>query len=337
MFRVRLWFVLALLGEIVSGTAATADTRKALGQGVPEIRTSDVQLFYRIYDAANGAPSAEVLQKEYLDAGTDGVRQFIPDRIASAEALAKRIAKDRAFYDKAGSCMGALPEVQARLAVVLPKLELLLPDAQFPPVTILIGRNNSGGTSKKAGVLIALEKICSADWLEPNIPDRLVHLISHEYIHVQQPLAQMEDADKPTVLQAVLTEGVAEFVAELISGSVADVQLQIWLKGCDARIAPDFRKEMNGTDVSHWLYNGVGIPERPGDMGYWVGYRIAKLYYQHSTDRKKAVQMLILPDDPQAILAASRWGEPARGAEAPTGHDSCKLGADYFPPLKEKG
>jgi hypothetical protein len=23
-----------------------------------------------------------------------------------------------------------------------------------------------------------------------------------------------------------------------------------------------------------WLNNGPGMPEKPGDLGYWVGYRI---------------------------------------------------------------
>ena len=57
-----------------------------------EIRTSDVDLFYRIYDGAEGAPSADALQR-YIDDGSDGVRQFIPHRIKSAEALAKTIAE----------------------------------------------------------------------------------------------------------------------------------------------------------------------------------------------------------------------------------------------------
>ena len=57
-----------------------------------EIRTSDVDLFYRIYDGAEGAPSADALQR-YIDDGSDGVRQFIPHRIKSAEAFAKTIAE----------------------------------------------------------------------------------------------------------------------------------------------------------------------------------------------------------------------------------------------------
>ena len=41
-----------------------------------------------------------------------------------------------------------------------------------------------------------------------------------EYAHVQQPSAQLEDPDA-TVLTTALIEGGAEFVGELISGSVS--------------------------------------------------------------------------------------------------------------------
>lgn len=78
------------------------------------------------------------------------------------------------------------------------------------------------------------------DWWEPNVSDRLVHLISHEYIHVQQPAWQNDESGnspKLTLLIASLSEGVAEFVGELISGSVGEVHLQRWLAGCDRRIA----------------------------------------------------------------------------------------------------
>jgi hypothetical protein len=43
---------------------------------------ADVDLFYKTYDAAGGAPRADALQHGYIDVGSDGVRQFVPKRIA---------------------------------------------------------------------------------------------------------------------------------------------------------------------------------------------------------------------------------------------------------------
>jgi hypothetical protein len=272
----------------------------------PEISTADVDLFYRVYDAAKGKPTAEALRRDYLDAGSDGLRHFIPHRIISAAWLAERIRKKRSVYEKARRCSAVLPTVRARIATALERLGTLLPDAKFPPVTFLIGRNNSGGTTSPAGVLVGLETICRADWLQPNLEDRLVYLVAHEYIHAQQPEAVITDNPhdwKRTVLEHSLVEGVAEFVGELISGSASNTHLRVWTRGREKEISAAFREQMNSTDVGKWLYNGVGTPQKPGDLGYWVGYRIARCYYENAADKAAAVRELIELKDPPGILA----------------------------------
>jgi hypothetical protein len=224
----------ALAIAILASQSAFAQAPQRTRPNAPplaEIRTSDVDLFYRIYDAAGGAPNADALQLGYIDAGSDGVRQFIPGRIKSAEALAKTVASNPAVYNNARACMAALPAVRARLVPVFKKLAALDPDAVFPSVTILIGRNNSGGTTGKSGVLIGLEVVCRSDWLQPSIEDRLVHLIAHEYAHIQQFPQGGEDAAPNTVLTQSLVEGGAELIAELTSGEASEAHLQRWTKG----------------------------------------------------------------------------------------------------------
>jgi hypothetical protein len=114
------------------------------------------------------------------------------------------------------------------------------PGATFPPVTVLIGRNNSGGTTGKSGVLIGLEVVCRSDWLQPNVEDRLVHLIAHEYAHVQQFPQGGEDAGPDTVLKQSLVEGGAELIAELTSGEASESHLQRWTKGREREIGEAF-------------------------------------------------------------------------------------------------
>ena len=188
-----------------------------------EVRTSDVTAFYRLYDAANGKPSADTLQQDYIDKGTDGVRQFVPYRIISGEALAKEVANEESLYRQARSCMEVLPAVKMKLQGAFRRLAALDPQATFPPVTILIGRNNSGGTTGKSGILIGLEVVCRSSWMQPNLTDRLYHLIAHEYGHVEQSPTLDEDSENTTVLKQSLIEGVAELVAQLISGQVSNV------------------------------------------------------------------------------------------------------------------
>lgn len=297
--------VLAVAAVIAAGPARAASP-------APEIQTSDVDLFYRVYDATHGAPTAQALQTGYLDAGSDQLREFVTLRIKSADKLAAAIAARREPYDRARDCMAVLPAVKTRLNEAFRKLADLDPEAAFPPVTILIGRGNSGGTTDPSGVLIGLEVGCSSTWLQADPTDRLVHLITHEYGHIQQFAAGIAESESDTVLKHSLEEGVAELVAELASGEVSNIHLQRWTKGRERQIDELFLADQDSTDLSHWLYNGVGTPEKPGDLGYWVGWRIAKAYYLKAADKRAALMTLLQLKDAKAILAESGWtpGDP---------------------------
>jgi hypothetical protein len=299
--KVILVILVAIACVCPPNTMLAAATRAS-----PQISTQDVHLFYKVYDQADGHPSEIQLQHDYIDRGSDGLHQFAKVRELSGESLAKALTKHPEIYSGAKSCVAALGGVQRRVTIALGKLGKIYPEASFPPVTILIGGNSTGGTTSAAGVFIGLETLCRSTWMEPNIEDRFVHLIAHEYAHVQQPAAQTDDPNV-TVLLASEMEGGAEFVAELTSGSVSNTHLPIWTKGHEKEIETAFVADEDRTDMSNWLYNGHGTPEKPGDLGYWVGYRIVKSYYQHAPDKRAALREIIQVRDARAFLAASGW------------------------------
>ena len=49
----------------------------------------------------------------------------------------------------------------------------------------------------------------------------------------------------------------------------------------------------------------------PGDLGYWIGYRVAKSYYDRAPDKTAAIKAIIEMRDPAAFLAASGWVDTA--------------------------
>jgi hypothetical protein len=269
----------------------------------PAIITSDVDRFYRLYDQAGGAPSGEVLQHDYIDAGTPGVREFVPYRILSGEKLAQEVRREPDVYRNARTCLAALPAVRKRLAPAFAKLAKLYPEARFPPVTILIGGNNSGGTSGPSGVLVGLEVVCRTRRANETIEDRFVHLIAHEYGHVEQEYAPAE----PSVLRQSLVEGDGELIAELTTGAISNTQILPWTRGREVEIGQRFLVDAHNKDYSNWLYNGEGDAQHPGDLGYWVGYRIARRYYVTARDKRQALKDLLTFKDPDAILAKSGW------------------------------
>lgn len=270
----------------------------------PTISIDDVYRFYQIYDAANRQPSAEKLQHDYLDKGSEGLHEIAKLRHITGAAIATNLAKHPEMYSNARDCADVLPQVRQRLAVALRKLSQLYPEARVLPVTIVVGRGKPGGVgSPVTGVQIGLENICTVKWENPNLEDRFVHVIAHEYAHVQQVRALVDD-EHPTVLEASLIEGAADFVGELISGGLAYSYLS-QTKGREKEIEAAFVADEGKTDLSNWLYNST--MDKQGDLGYWVGYRIVKSYYQHATNKREAIREILQMSDPKTFVAQSGW------------------------------
>ena len=67
--------------------------------------------------------------------------------------------------------------------------------------------------------MIGLEGLCGVRYLNQDMYWRFVHTIANEYIQVQQAVQSpvLYNDPKPTVFDASLIEGVAEFMATLIT------------------------------------------------------------------------------------------------------------------------
>lgn len=276
----------------------------------PPILTGDVDRFYRIYEAAGRHPTVEQLDRDYLAPGTAGLHEFAKLRNVSGQTIAAAIEKRPEIYENARQCLAALPNVKRRVTTALDKLAKIYPEAKFPPVTIVVGRGRPVGITNPSGVTVGLEALCASDFMNPNPEDRFVHVIAHEYGHIQQSRAQQDlNPGDPgaTVLKLSLIEGAADFVGELISGDIGNQATFASAKGHEAEIESAFAADEDKTDTTKWLYNGIPSPGKPTDLGYWVGYRIVKSYYTRAADKHQALRDIFEMTDAKAFLARSGW------------------------------
>ncbi|HEX4078858.1 MAG TPA: DUF2268 domain-containing putative Zn-dependent protease [Rhizomicrobium sp.] len=300
---------LALAAIPVSGAIAKTAGDVAPVAG-PVIHIEDVARFYKVFDAARGHPSAEALQRDYLDPGSPGLHRLAKLRDVTGARIADEIAKHPEYYTNARRCMAVLPRVRERLKLVFRKLAALDPEARFPPVTVAVSRGKPVAVADASGVMIGLEALCAVTWMNPDVEDRFVHVIAHEYTHVQQALLApaLYDKPNPTVLEVALVEGAAEFTAELTSGETGEVSGSAFsarTKEHENEIETAFVRDEDKTDLSKWFYNGTMT--KPGDLGYWVGYRIVKSWYQHAPDKRGALRDILQMTDAKAFLARSGW------------------------------
>ena len=61
------------------------------------------------------------------------------------------------------------------------------------------------------------------------------------------------------------------------------------------------------TDVTRWLYNRGATADRPGDLGYFIGYRIAEAYYARTSDKRLALKAIIEVSNAAEFLGQSGY------------------------------
>jgi len=303
-------FLLAGLPGAAAAQFATPDSAR--------VETADVGRFFEAARRLPSAPtvrdSARVLFEHYYYPGSDGLLDFIERRIGSAFQLAGKIRERPAYYAHLPVSLGGLGVIAPRIRAGFERFEGLWPEAVFADVYFVIGRMNSGGTTSQDKLLIGAEmygRDAAAPGAELNewearvLRDTgmVVAIVVHELMHVNQvPLP----GASATVLAQAIREGGADFVAELVTGRNINDHVHAWADPREREVWEEFRAAMNGRDFGRWFGNS-GEAGRPPDLGYYVGYRIAKALYDRSPDKRRAIGEILRGTDAPALLAASGY------------------------------
>jgi len=131
-------------------------------------------------------------------------------------------------------------------------------------------------------------------------------MVIHEMIHFQQGSM----ADDTTLLKAAIGEGMANFLGLLAADTITEGRLDEFAKGKEKTIWEGFKKEMYQNKIDNWLYNGDHeTPDRPADLGYWMGQQICKAYYDNANDKKKAIYEMLHIKDYRKFVEDSKVDE----------------------------
>lgn len=307
------WALALLLAAVPAPAAAQYAT--------PDSARVDFADVTRFFEAAAALPtaatrrdSARVLFERYYYPGSDGLLDFIERRIGSAFQLADKIRDRPGYYAHLPRSLGGLGVIAPRIRAALGRFEAMWPDAVFADVYFLIGRMSSGGTTSPDKLLIGAEmygRDSAApagelnEWEARVLRDTgmVVTIVVHELMHVNQPPLSGASA---TVLSQALREGGADFVAELVTGQNINDHVHAWANPREHEVWQEFQAAMDGREFGRWFGNS-GEAGRPPDLGYYVGYRIAKALYDRSPDKRRAIGEILRGTDVQALLAASGY------------------------------
>lgn len=302
-----------------TGTSAQQPPKPNQDPDAARLVTSDISVFWRVFDKAPLKDAAELFQREYIDPGTAGLHDFLRSRIQNGRYLAGTIAARPRYYAAIrGNTLAVdqTPAIKEAIRASFRRLKEIYPDAVFPDVYFVIGRMNSAGTVSSSGLLIGVEMNARSestpvdeltDWERAVIGQiaNLPNIVAHELIHIQQP----HGGAKTTLLQQALSEGGADFMGEMISGGIINRVQRSYGDAHEQALWTEFRKEMLGADWSRWMFQGDRAKDRPADLGYYIGYRICEAFYRRAADKREAVRRILQITDPEGFLKESGYGE----------------------------
>lgn len=298
----------------------------ALAAGVDpltaDINARDAQRFAKLMQ--DGAlPSAEALQRGYLDGAGQGVKIFTPLRIVDAQRLAKAVASKPDTYRYAiRECLPQLPALRSDLQAIYLAFSGLLPERPLPAIEVVFGALNSGGTANNEAQVIGLEVTCPPGTTPEQFRTTMRGFFAHETVHTWQREESPQALADPLLTQA-LEEGLADYLAALVTGQIPHLERDGWAREREAWLWQEFQRDRQAIladpesvrnpiaspRFKRWFANCGSAPEGwPCEAGYWIGMRIAEGYVARAADRRAAIRELLELRDPVVILKASAYG-----------------------------
>ena len=292
-----------------------------------QVVTDDIGRFWATYDAVRAEPDVErqvaLVQERYIDPGSPGLHALMQVRNYTAREYAEAMRAWPRFWTSVRPLTANAQQASATLERDLAAFRTLYPALRPATITYAVGVLRTGGTTLGDKVLIGAEmalgdeRVDVSELSEPMRSRLRIFYDSrpgannaqnnlHEYVHTQQR------ETTGSLAQYAVREGVAEYVAERLSGRRPALPLYSYGPAHEAEIRTRFVAEMDGGDLDNWLYNSARNPFGVGDVGYYAGYRIAQEYMRQQKDEKAGIARMIELDyaDPGAVrmfIEASGW------------------------------
>lgn len=278
--------------------------------------TTDIDHFWVAYAAAwrDTTQAQAIFRREYFDKGSAGLRDYAALKIKSDADFTRRILQRPLYYNSIKQTTLAIADQKPRIMAAFRRFQEVYPAVRFQNAYFVVGGWVSGGTVSDEGLLLGADQTANGPGVNTSELSLLQRnrcapvsdmptLLVHELVHRNQG---PQDA---TLLSYTINEGMADFVAELVTGSLGnDGRLHAYGNAHERELWAAFKQEMLGTNSKNWIANGPQeTPAKPCDLGYYVGYRIVQAYYNQAADKRQALAHILTLRDPQAFLAESGY------------------------------
>lgn len=293
-----------------------------------DIITEPLDTFWPYFDLAlKDRDNANRYFSSYIRNGSPVVKDYYHIRYENVQNMSEQmIRKTSAHYIHTHLYYKGdrLRPVKRKMMGMVKNLSKIYPAAVYPKVYLVPGILSGNGTQTELGLYVAAEMFVNnrsmpteglTEWQKSNIAPLadMIYVTMHEMMHFQQ--SYKDDVNKEYLLGKVIQEGVCDYLVELISSketlakSRLDNILYLEDKENMQAILSEFRKDMYTNNLANWMYNGGAIKDRPSDLGYTLGYKICKSYYEKAENKQKAISELLNTDDFKKIIRGSAYSD----------------------------
>jgi hypothetical protein len=267
--------------------------------------TTDIANYWNAYDKIIGTEDTllqlKYLKTDYLDKGTEGLQALMEVRRYTPEELLENIKKYPKFWASIRPTTTDINNQYDGIRSSIASLKDLYPDLKPVPIYFAIGGFRTNGTIKDQKVLIGSEMALANSTTESSeLPEHLHEfyneykplenldlLCAHEYIHTQQKEVIYN------LLSTCIYEGVPEFVATLATGKPSYLPAIAFGENNYEQVRNKFEEDLFITyRRNNWMWSSSQIFGYR-DLGYAVGYSMAKKYYERATDKAQAIKAMI--------------------------------------------
>lgn len=301
-------------------------------ENAKNVQTLDIDHFWEAFDnltkCKNHNDSVAVFQTVYLDRATNGLIDFIHARGFTAEKFVQHVARYPKFYASVRNNTIETKKIEPVIEEVFARFKEIYPNFKPFKVCFAIGLVNTGGTISNQFVLIGTEVSASTKGVdvsefdnsafskvlesEGDILQKLKNMVAHECVHTQQVIPYDNSAVFCGLLYRVMIEGFCDFIGELVAGDqINKVALEYGDKH-EKALWKELKNELCNESQENWLYNYFKSEERPADLGYYMGYKIAKEYYKNAPNKEKAIADIIEMNNPLKFLELSRYDQKSK-------------------------
>jgi len=143
----------------------------------------DLRNFIKAYKMlTRESDTVVIIQSEYLDKGTLGLKEFIAKYNLTAKRISRAMYRYPESYSNIKNKLKALKAGEKKFSKdSYNKLKQLIPSSEFPPTYYLIGARRGIGSGSVYGPLISIEKDNIDNYYKGD-----VSTLVHEMVHMQQ-------------------------------------------------------------------------------------------------------------------------------------------------------